>query len=305
MVNAIDVARDALSLTGKEVEQGYWQNRNVTHWSTHVCMTGAFIGGMALIAGIAIDSTIIAALGSLLLVTNGLSAYYLKKFSVFSAIDDIIRALADTVRELYNQIVGLHTQIGAIGPARELITEERLKIETRLKESQATIDRLQKVEKDYEAVSKKIVQITGVYQPLKSAVDEFIKNVSELPKGNLDFERLSVAMKGLADERTRFDDNVKTLGDETKELNTHEKRVGDQISKLNTIINAWNSRYTELVGQNERLAKQVVELQRQIATFSSENQKAESLITRIEALRDKIPDDSTLRAMIEEIKSKA
>jgi DNA repair exonuclease SbcCD ATPase subunit len=306
MVSALDAAQGALTLAGKaNFDQSIWRNRNVTHWSTHVCMFGALVGGIALLIGITIDSIALATLGGFLFVTNSLASYYLKKFSVFFAIDEVIRALADTIKELYNQVVGLHNQIEAIGPIRERITDERKKIEQRLAESQATIEKLQKVVKDYQVVDKKLAQVVSVYQPLKQAVDEFISKVTQLEKSDLDFQRLNNALKALAKERTKLEDSIKKLEDGTKILDTHEKKIEVNISQLNYIMDGWSQRYTDIVDQNTRLAKEVDELTAQLLDFTSQNNKAEALVKQMEIICKELPSAEALRKMIEQIKSKA
>ena len=265
-------------------------------------MAGAFVGGIALIIGIAIDGIIISTLGGFLFVTNSISAYYLKKFSVFNSIDEVIRALAETVKGLYEQVVGLHNQIGAIGPARLKLEDERKKMEARLQESNATIDKLQKVQKDFEKVNSKLANITEVYTPLKEAVDMFIKKVSELESQAFDFTKLSSAVKELAQERTRLEASVKKIGDETKGLSTQEKRIESQTSKLGTLIDSWNVSFIQLTKQIEKLQNEIGDLKTQLTSFATQNNKADDLVKRLEDLRNALPDNQKLRGMIEEIK---
>lgn len=302
MVSTIEVARGALALTGKNVDQGYWNGRNVTHWSTHLAMTGALIGAIAFVAGIAFDSIVIASLGGLLLVNNGISAYYLKKFSVFNSIDEVIRALALTVKELYDQVVALHEHIEVLEPATQRITDERIKIEARLKESTAVIEKLKGVEKKYEEVSKKLTAITNIYNPLKGAVDNFIRKVSELENYKLDFSKLSLALKELANERSQLEGSIKLIDDGTKKLDTHEKKIGDLSTQLGTLIDRWNANFQELQKQIVKLEEENDELQHALHSLTTENLKAEAIVKRAESLRAAFPKAAEWKALIEELK---
>lgn len=305
MVSALDAARGALTLASNNTDQSYWQSRQVTHWSTHICMVGAFIGCVALLVGVTIDSIAFSTLGAFLFVTNALASYYLKKFSVFFSVDEVIRALSETVLSLYNQVVGLHNQIAGLEPARERLIEERKKIESRLKESQAAVEKLQKVEKEYHLINSKLMQITNAYNPLKGAIDAFIKKVGQLQKADINFEQLNQAMKALTQERTKLEANIQKFDTETKELDEHEKRVGEHISQLSELMDNWNGRYVDLVSQNSKLSSEVDELKKQLGTFTSQNKKAEALVKQVELLCQALPDQAAMRRMIEEIKAKA
>lgn len=302
MTTAISVAQGALALTGKQLDESNWEGRRTTHWSVHVTMAGTLIGAIVLLVGIAIDSIALSILGGFILITNGLSSYYLKKFSVFHAVDEVIRALSETIKELYEQVLSLHLQIQAIKPAADRIALERKQIEERLKESQATIAKLKGVGKDYQKVAAELKHITAFYNPLKTSIDTFVAQVGELRENQIDFGKLSAAIKDLAHQQTQIESSIKTLGDESTKLTVHERGVAFQIEKLAGVIDQWNGRYNDLLTQNAKLEREVNELRVQMAAFDVENQRAEKLVNRIEKLRDAIPNQEALKAMIEELK---
>lgn len=301
MISSIDFAKGALALTGRNIP-GNMSGRNISHWSTHLAMTGTLIGAIAFVSGIALDSIVVAALGGMLFVTNGISAYYLKKFSVFNSIDEVIHALAETIHELYQQIVGLHAQIGALGPSTQRLSDERIKIEARLKESNETIARLEKVEKQFAETNKKFTKLANIYGPLKDAVDNFIRNVSELKQNEIDLTLLAKAVKDLANERTRLEGSIKAIDDGTKALDTQGNKIKDLSVRLGSLLDAWNGDFEDLKTQITKLETENDQLQAQLTSLTLENTKLEGLITRAEAVRVNL--GVQMRALIEQLNAK-
>lgn len=276
-INPVSLAQGVISAGGGEGNIG---GRKATHWSTHLCIAGAVIGAGALATGIIINSIFIAVLGGLLLGTNVIAGWYLKKFSVFYSVDEVIQNVQGTVKDLYEQNIALNGQVRSLSGNRKEVTESRKRLEAQLKATEETNKKLSKTVAKYQQENKKLNKVIGVYQPMKQAIDQFIHEVGALDERN--FRGLAAAVKALAKERARLEGGVKRLDGENRELERHGKAIENQIERLDALMQRWELEQEEMLSEMRKLTDEVNELQEQNRALDEKNHDADRIASRFE-----------------------
>lgn len=302
---AIDAATAALTVkTGlsdiDSADTGYLQGRATTHWSYYLFIAGSIVGLIASIAGFILSaSSVLGAAGYMigsggifLCVSNGLAAFYVKKFGVLNTLEDYTQALAERLKILAPkilQLVQVNEDLEKINLGFEEIPknwkEEISKGEQQLGQK---IVELNLLTKKLEVAEKKIEALGTKLSTLQLEADEVSKAALEFSKENGFFgekaAKLQESVGALNNENEKLTEHIKELdaqNDQTEEIAYALAKTNHALRDMYKMMTAM---YLEEKDKMEGLKKEVGSLKTVVPQAGESSEKMEKLSTKYEQM---------------------
>lgn len=307
--NSLQVGQGNATSASEGTLQGY----SNAHWSVKILIAGAIVGVITALVGLVLNQFALAAAGVFFVLTNGLGAHYIAKFSPYRDAGGLIDAMSQRIYGFWEQIVNLQKEVERAEEHRKQLKEAVLKIENLLKEKEKIGQDNRKLVKDFEQVQKKLTQVSQIYQPLKSAVDQFFSATAEFSGSE---QHLEANLKQFIEQvialgvvRQSLKAEIEAFGKETKKLPEYKVSIESSIKTLDRLLKEWPQTFADLKECNRKMREEVRGLKKCIGDLEKSTTEfreiKEYFDTKIlPALQHGLPDKKQLHQMMNDLKKK-
>lgn len=254
-----------------------------THWSYSLQVGNCVLGAIVAIAGGFMQNGTAVLAGSALLVTNGIGAFYNKKFTALATLGTYVNLLTLRVKELANEILGLKQIHGDLAKENNLLkkdlTQTKDAFEKGKKALECKIEEFENVNESLKATAKKMEILSLLYDKLKTSTTLFSAEMQQFIDQSIHFEGSGDQLKGQVhrfdEENDEFNEMVKNFDAENSEFVEENK----QLAKLN---DDFKSQLLLMKKMSEDEKKDKAEMKKKIELLSNSSDKISAGMSGIE-----------------------
>ncbi|MBA3604213.1 MAG: hypothetical protein H0W50_11390 [Parachlamydiaceae bacterium] len=290
LIPLIGEAQKVLGLNDSKAtasDQSVWQGK---HWSYYVLAGGCLIGAIIAVAGLILQNGFQVLSGCILLITNGIGAYYNKKFSNLTTLGTLVNLLTLKVKETAKELGALKqinneftaandTLKKKISEVKKIFDKGKSKLDDKIKE-------LQKVEESLKETERKMEVLNLLYEKLKKSTHLFSVEMQELIDRSLHFKETGEQFKGEVD---RFDGENEELKIMIKNFDGENSEFAEENNQLAIFNDSFTTQLQQMkkMSEDDRrvqmdLQKEIEQLNRSSAEISSMNHKIEKAQAKAE-----------------------
>lgn len=279
-VGIIEAAHVALESTGEQ--PGKIQNRQVVHWSYSVSSISAIAGAVIAIAAYVLGNFPLAMLGGVTAISNGISSFYLKKFTTYDTMEQLLQELTARIKSLAITIKDLGAENKKLSEINKKFGETPQNWKEQLIEGNKLTERakrrLDRERRKNEYLLDKVKKMESVSVNINLA----LKEASNLLLSNTQV---------LSKENTQLKDHLTLLTDDLKSLEKiplFEEKLGSLISTFQGLFDLLKDNLKDLKTENAKLQKYTFMLEGVRRQNDVLSQEITNLIARVKLTDDKI-----------------
>jgi chromosome segregation ATPase len=291
-------AESAIKVSSQFVEeadkQGSLQSRNVVDWSYKLFIATAVVGAVSLVAGGVLGVLVapafypIAAIAALLCGSSVLAAVKIKKFSIYRALEESTRILANRIDLLVQQISslrGVNNQLNSLQKKMASIPDDWDK-------------QIDKGRREISAKAKELASLTAQLQDAQVKLDKFAEINSKLQESTSHLSQVAMAF---SNDTKIFSDKTSLLGQKVLELKDNNIELVQNVLQLDSETNSYES-------LNQQFAKQisvidcVFGMMKEI--YQQAQTKMQTLTIEIDDLEKTLPAAENSARQLEEMTAK-
>ena len=293
----INAAEAALHITA-DIEgnsmgkAGNLKGRSITHWSYKLFIAGAVVGTIAAIAGFILNMVPIGVSGLILGVTNGLAAFYIRKFSVIKSLEEVNKDLSDQVDTLSDEIDELDSQISELEKEnkrlekiskgiKDIPKDWRKEIVKGKKEIEEKTKEIEKVTQKLLAAEEKIAKLATVTGEMHEQANKITEAAIQFSKQNNFLSDRVGKMESNLGELNQHNDNlvklIMNVDTQTDEFEDLSQEFGKQVEMLGDLFSLMKEMYEEAKKKMLELEVQVDELEISLPSALKSAEKVEQL----------------------------
>ena len=262
----LNAAEAALSIEDRVAEgaagvDGALDERKATHWSYKLFIAGTVIGVIAAVAAYILGFHAIAVTGTLLAVTNGFAAFYVKRFGILKTLEDHTGRLAQKVQDLKEVNNGLERITDGL---QEIPDDWRREIKNGKREIQQKAKELGEMAAKLKATEAKLQKLASVTTDIQKRTGELSAEAVKFSQQNQLFgERVDRLAHGVNEVQKHNDDLASLImetdanTDEYEELN---QQFSQQLEMLDDLFELMKDLYVKAQQRMHDLESQVDEL---------------------------------------------
>lgn len=259
-----------------------------THWSYKLQIGGALVGLVVAIAAAILQNTPLLLVSVALTLTNGIGAYYNKRFTILTSLGKFVNQLTLRIKEVNKQLVSLK-QINSslnitnatlnqnITKEKEVFEKEKTALELKTKE-------FENVTESLKATEKKLETLSFLYKKLKTTTEHFTENMQHFLQQGGHFEGAGIDFSNAVH---RFDLENDELREMAKELDSKNDEYVEQNKQLSQIVEAFKAQLLFMEKNSKEVSKEKEELQKKVEMLSKTIEKIKSSTQTIEEIQKK------------------
>lgn len=265
VTGAYEAVKLANRVTGKsdpESQIGNLNGRRVRHWSYYLLLGASMIGGAAAIAAAIVGITPIIISGAIVFVTNGIGAYYVRKFDTFKELEDYVEVMSEKINEMSQYITRLQ------------------KVNRDLRQTADDLD---------ENLDETIEVWEHGYDNIKSEADEIKRLTARLEVTTKKLKVMEEMYCKLQDGLNSFSNEVINLTQNRKDIDDRVAEWANQVKGSQVVLESLNSKNEDFDEQNaiyDELNKAnlafLIELQTELKQFLQLHADAKDLTQTLE-----------------------
>lgn len=271
LMNAAGVALHAASggVGPGAAVKGSFQGKKITHWSYKVFIAGAVIGTITAIAGFILNMLPIGVSGVVIGATNGLAAFYIRKFSVIKTLEEVNKELTNQVKTLSDEVDELDSQISQLEDENKKLEEVSKGL------AEIPKDWRKEIVKGKQEIAAKTNELEKVAQKLLAAEKKIEKLATVTGEMHTQANKITEAALQFSKENHFFSDHVGKLESQLGELNQHNQNLVSLIVNVDTQTD-------EFEQLNQEFGKQVVMLGELFALMKEMYEEAKKKMADLE-----------------------
>lgn len=292
----LDAADAALSVheavtEGSEEVEGTLKGRKATHWSYKLFIAGTIIGVIAAVASYILGFTAISVAGTLLAVTNGFAAFYVKRFGILKTLEEYNEQLAKKVKDLSAVNQGLEDVNNGL---KEIPEDWRAEIERGNREIQRKAKELEKMAAKLKATEEKLQKLAGVTTDIQKKTGQLSAEAVKFSQQNQLFgERVDRLAHGVNEVQRHNEDLAKLIMEtdaNTDEYETLNQQFSQQVQMLDDLFELMKELYLKAQQRMAELESQVDELGLVVPQAVKSAQEAQEVHKQMDALQAQYTD---------------
>lgn len=272
--------------------QGTQNGRSVTHWTYKLFLGSAVVGAVTGVAAAILAMYSVAIAGALLGATNGLAAFYIKRFRTLQSLEDSTSQLAKEVDDLKKTNENLEKLNSGLKELSDQLRQELERAQTRLEsqsqEMNASVEKLVESE-------RKLQQFAGIAANIQEKTKQLSEEALAFTQHNQIYGERVDQLVGEVDEVQRHHDRLRELISQsdanTDEYEKMNEEFSRQITVLDHLFQLIKRLFTKTRDRMNALEAQVNELGEVVPQAVQGAQDAEEMQTRMEELQRKYQDD--------------
>lgn len=287
-----------LDPVGANAQEQTLQGHRIIHWSFYVTVGGAVVSAVAAIAALIFSFFPGIVAGALLTATSGLSAHYIKKFSIFKTFEEQEKIYKKRNQELAEQVQRLKEEQGKIqdvaGGMSQSNSEFATMLQNQQKELEEKVNELEQISTKLEKTEKAFQSLQKVCDALKSALEEVSNGVIAFNRENASLEEhkknISDFVSILGEHKNRFQGEMKELDDQVVEYDRQTDELVEQVDLMEQQLKLMR----DIEGTNQ---KEIRQLREQVESL---DRIANSVTQNAQDLQQKEEEFRKIEAAIEE-----
>lgn len=242
---AVKLANKVTGSKDSDSKIGDLKGRKVRHWSYYLLLTGAALGVAAIVAASILKIILLIVCGSILFVTNGIGAYYVRKFETFKELEDYVEVMTTKINELYDylmQFKRVNRELKQTADELDENLDETVEVwehgYNSIKSEAAEIDSLTT---RLEITTKQLKKMEEMYQTLQKGLNNFSNEIVVMTENRKD---INDKVSDLANQVTGAKDVLTSINSEK-----------DKIEENNALYDQLNKKYLEFLEELQKELK--------------------------------------------------